>query len=101
MMYEIYMRRSKKYENVNIRKMKISFDEFVILYLNYKPQIKLKYDDIRRAFDEMTKVMLNDYEEDKVLTRESFVYMLRNLGNITTVCSRYIKYCIRVLNFNK
>jgi len=65
----------------------MTFEEFVILYLNYKPQLRIKCNEIRLSFN---KLMQNDqyvnaYGENKILTRESFVHMMTNIGLITVI----------------
>ncbi|CAI6356935.1 unnamed protein product [Macrosiphum euphorbiae] len=60
----------------------MTFEEFVILYLNHKPQLRIKCNEIRLSFN---KLMQNDqyvnaYGENKILTRESFVHMMTNIG---------------------
>lgn len=76
MMYEM---SSRKNSEINHPNTLITFDEFVVLYLNYKPQIKLTFGDIRRAFDRMVR---NEYGESEIMTKESFVYMMMHLGNV-------------------
>lgn len=79
MMYEMHTRNE---DHLGHAATLITFEELVILYLNYKPKLKLKFDEIRRAFDDL---VLNDdllakYKEDKTLTRKSFMYAMRNIG---------------------
>jgi len=65
----------------------MTFEEFVILYLNYKPQLTIKCMEIRQAFNKLVQndQFVNAYGENKILTRESFVHMMKNLGYITVV----------------
>lgn len=62
----------------------VTLEEFIILYLNYKPQIELKYSDVRQAFDEivLSDKYANANGQIETLTRESFVHMMTNLGLI-------------------
>lgn len=68
----------------------MTFEEFVILYLNYKPQLKIKCEELRLAFNELIQndQFVNAYGENKILTRESFVHMMKNKGQITII-SKY------------
>lgn len=60
----------------------ITFEEFVILYLNYKPLFELTIGDIRKAFDRMVLYdhSVNPEGEEGVLTRETFVHIMKNIG---------------------
>lgn len=68
----------------------MTFEEFVILYLNYKPQLKIKCEELHVAFNELIQndQFVNAYGENKILTRESFVHMMKNKGQITII-SKY------------
>lgn len=61
----------------------VTFDDVLFLYVNYKPKIKLKFGDVREAFDDM---VLNDdllagSGKQNRLTRESFLYAMNTLGD--------------------
>lgn len=79
----MYTRREDKIHHASTL---MTFEEFVILYLNYKPQIQLKFGEIRQAFDELVLndkfVNANAYGvlQSGVLTRESFVHTMQNMG---------------------
>lgn len=68
----------------------MTFEEFVILYLNYKPQLKIKCKELHVAFNELIQndQFVNAYGENKILTRESFVHMMKNKGQIMII-SKY------------
>lgn len=79
MMYEMHTRNE---DHLGHAATLITFEELMILYLNYKPKLKLKFDEIRRAFDDL---VLNDdllakYKEEKTLTRKSFIHAMRTIG---------------------
>lgn len=80
-MYEMHTRNE---DHLGHAATLITFGELVILYLNYKPKLKLKFDEIRRAFDDL---VLNDgllakHKEGKILTRKSFIHAMRTIGQI-------------------
>lgn len=82
MKYEIQksQQRPKKSDQ---QSMEITFDELVLLYLNYRPNLRLKFGEVRRAFDSM---VINDqfvqaYGDKDILTRESFAHAMKNMGN--------------------
>lgn len=64
----------------------MTFEEMVILYLNFKPKSDLKFSDIRRAFDNMVLYDQSRYDERREKTEKgqltgiSFVHMLKNMG---------------------
>lgn len=60
----------------------LKFEEFAILYLNYKPQLKLTIGDIRKAFEGLVLYdhSVNPNAEKGVLTRETFVDIMKNQG---------------------
>ncbi|XP_025203362.1 cilia- and flagella-associated protein 251-like [Melanaphis sacchari] len=60
----------------------ITFEEFVILYLNYRPQLRIKCEELRAAFNELIQndQFVNAYGENNILTRESFVHMMKTKG---------------------
>jgi len=83
MMYEMRTRDENKIgHSVTL----MTFEETVILYLNYKPKSDLKFSDIRRAFDNMVLDDQSMYDEHREkmkkgqLTGKSFVHMLKNMG---------------------
>lgn len=65
----------------------MSFEEFVILYLNYKPRLQIKCQEVRLAFNKLIEndQFVNAYGENKILTRESFVHMMKNIGFRTVI----------------
>ncbi|XP_050541916.1 cilia- and flagella-associated protein 251-like [Daktulosphaira vitifoliae] len=76
----------------------ITFDELVILYINYKPRIAMKIQDIKISFENM---VLNDpfnntNNNEKVITRESFVDMLINKGE--KISFREMEILIHILS---
>lgn len=85
MIYELY---SRSEDEINHPKTIVTFEEFVIIYLNYKPQLELKFGEIRQAFDEMVKLGEVTNVERELLTRESFINMIQNKGWIFEI----IKY---------
>ncbi|XP_026819257.1 uncharacterized protein LOC113557919 [Rhopalosiphum maidis] len=74
MLYEMFTRTNDS--------TTMAFEEFVILYLNYKPQLKIKCEELRVAFNELIQndQFVNAYGENNILTRESFVHMMKNKG---------------------
>lgn len=79
MMYEMYTRRE---EDLKHDTTLMSFEELVVLYLNYRPQVKLKIGELRRAFDDLVlnDDLVADYGEGGILTRESFVHAMKTIG---------------------
>jgi len=79
MMYEMYTRRE---EDLRHDATLMTFEELVVLYLNYRPQVKLKFGEIQRAFDDLVlnDDLLADYGEGGILTRESFVHAMKTIG---------------------
>lgn len=80
MIYEMKTRNENEIGHSNTL---LTFEEFVILYLNNKPQIELKFCDVRQAFDKMVANQFeNDNQEENVpkLSRESLVHMMKNMG---------------------
>lgn len=82
MIHEMYSRRE---DQINHPVTLITFEEFVILYLNYKPRLKLKFGEIRQAFDEMVKSGSEIDQEREMLTRETFIDMIENIGQVVKI----------------
>jgi hypothetical protein len=87
MLYEMFTRTNDS--------TTMTFEEFVILYLNYKPQLRIKCEELHVAFKELIQndQFVNAYGENNILTRESFVHMMKNKGKITIISK-----CFALLN---
>lgn len=76
MLYEI---NARKVNHTNQNTKKITFEDFVILYLNYKPQFKIEFNEIRDAFNRM---VINANRNNEIFTRKKFVHLMQNTGRI-------------------
>lgn len=80
---------SRSEDEINHPKTIMTFEEFVIAYLNYKPQLELKFGEVRQAFDEMMKLGDISHIEREVLTRETFINMMQNKGYIVKITTYF------------
>lgn len=76
MVYEI---NARKENHIDQNTKQITFEDFVILYLNYKPQFKIEFNEICDAFNRMA---INAKGKNEIFTREKFVQIMQNTGRI-------------------
>lgn len=103
MMYEMYTRHE---EDLRHATTLMTFEELVVLYLNYRPQVNLKFGEIQRAFDDLVlnDNLLADYGDGGILTRESFVHAMKTIGwtphhKLLTVIN-YLMHTYRCVTYN-
>lgn len=79
MLYEMNIRNEEKLgHSITV----MTFEEVAILYLNYKPKSKLKFSELHQAFECLVQNdrLINSFGEQDILTRESFINAMNNLG---------------------